>query len=82
MDAKFPVAVLPCAHCHVTLLVLPSGSSSTAVNATPPCSVPTIVTVPASSSFVRLIDTVIEASTVSSTLPAASLLSCTSTVTW
>ena len=76
-----PVAVFPLAHCHESPETVPSGSVTDAVAAVPPLNVDGNVTVPASSTFVRLMVTAIVSSTTVSASPVASLLSLTFTVT-
>ena len=68
-------------HWYDGMLMLPSGSVTDAMSVDPPDSVPEIVTVPGSSTFVRLMVTVMEASVAVFALPAEFLLSRTFTVT-
>ena len=76
-----PVAVAPLAHCHEGLVTTPSGSDTDAVAAVPPLNEAGNVTVPASSTFVRVMVTAIVSSMTVSAVPAASLLSLTVTFT-
>ena len=85
MFANVPVAVALRDHCHVRLVTGSeedaSGSVKAAVSVWPPFSVPVIVTVPSSSTFVTLMVTAMVASTRVSGMSILSLLSLTPTVT-